>query len=695
MAYLTTPTNARDIILESDLVFENRFVSNAKSVVISSNSQVFTYDGTGVLSPATQYISITATKANTPNNITWTTVPSGIALYDAISGGSSVTGTSTATNTVYLRSANFVNTAVFTGSIASGTLTISSMTSGTISIGMTIAGGSVPAGCVVIALGTGTGGVGTYIVTILSTITVGSTIGLTGTAPANSVQVIATVVDGDVISDTTSIVKLQAGFGGISAILSNETHTIPTDSTGASPVFTGSGTNIYLYEGLTQLNYDPTGGGKAVGTWTVSPSGDGNLTVGAITRVGTTIYYAQVAALTAITNSVSTAVITYLITGTSSTGIPISVTKTQTFSKSKQGTPGTPGTNGTDSTVPGPTGAQTFRIYIKTQSSAEVPSVGSTSNVGAVPSGGSSALGTTWSYSAIAPSLLTGSQAQWQCDGTALAGYYSSITWGTPYLSYFKVGSLSAIIADLGSITAGSVVIGAPVLNTVATTANPIGTKIASGTGTRLNSDGIFAAGGATSSIVGNGAAIYLNGTVVSTGNITTNAVTTSATQEVIEGTLVYPSTGVAIPTSNDRINSSYGDYPIWSLGSIYTSYNIPLHINAVITVSVYFTPTTEMRRIRVTAGLGLRSTSNSFIYLGSSTVQRLISSTEQSVLFTVPISSATQNPALSADITDTLYTLELNCIAYFLTDTYDSPVNVPNRLLTGKGTFNYLRLKR
>ena len=209
--------------------------------------------------------------------------------------------------------------------------------------------------------------------------------------------------------------------------------------------------------------------------------------------------------------------------------------KTQTFSKSKQGTPGAPGNPGNPGNPgdPGATGAQVFIIYIRTESSSTVPTVGATSNVGAVPSGGagSGATTTVWQYTAISPVNLSGSQAQWQSDGTAPAGS-STVTWSTPYLSYFKVGSLSAITADLGSITAGSVVIGAPVLT---------GTKITSGTGTRLNSDGTFAAGGATSSIVGTGSAIYLNGEVISTGNITANAVTKITPLSVISGgTSVY-----------------------------------------------------------------------------------------------------------------------------------------------------------
>jgi hypothetical protein len=365
-------------------------------------------------------------------------VPSGTPLYAAIAGGSSITGTATATNTVYLRSADFVNTAVFTGSITAGVLTVTAVTSGTIGIGMTLTGTGVSTGCVIKALGTGTGGVGTYTVTAVSV----SSTSITGTAPANAVQIVATILDSEIVSDSVTIVKLQAGFGGISAILSNETHTIPTDSTGANPVFTGSGTNIYLYEGLTQLNYD--GVGTAAGTWTVSAVGDGNVTVGAISDLGS---YAQVAALTGIITGVSTAVITYTITGTSSTGIPISVVKTQTFSKSKQGTAGANGANGANGATgaTGDTGAQNYRVYIKTANSATSPGTPSNTTSGATP--------TLWSDSPITG--LSGSEAQWQSDGRQAAGT-TTTTWSTPYLSYFKVGSLAAITANIGALTMDS-----------------------------------------------------------------------------------------------------------------------------------------------------------------------------------------------------------------------------------------------
>ena len=55
---------------------------------------------------------------------------------------------------------------------------------------------------------------------------------------------------------------------------------------------------------------------------------------------------------------------------------------------------------------------------------------------------------------------MTAGQYMYQSDGilTGTAGVTTSgsISWGPPYLSNLKVGSLSAITANLGTITAGT-----------------------------------------------------------------------------------------------------------------------------------------------------------------------------------------------------------------------------------------------
>lgn len=67
--------------------------------------------------------------------------------------------------------------------------------------------------------------------------------------------------------------------------------------------------------------------------------------------------------------------------------------------------------------------------------------------------------GTTPSWSFTATSTLLSGQYMYQVDGTLNntpgTTNYTGINWGIPYLSNLKVGSLSAISANLGAITAG------------------------------------------------------------------------------------------------------------------------------------------------------------------------------------------------------------------------------------------------
>jgi len=83
-----------------------------------------------------------------------------------------------------IMSTNSAN-AVVTGSTSGTTMTVSAVTSGTLGVGQTISGGTIVPGTVINALGTGTGGPGTY--TISQTQTVASTtITATGTGLLNN-----------------------------------------------------------------------------------------------------------------------------------------------------------------------------------------------------------------------------------------------------------------------------------------------------------------------------------------------------------------------------------------------------------------------------------------------------------------------------------------------------------------------------
>lgn len=83
--------------------------ADSKLLYIYSDKQTFTYDGTNTLSPAGQYIALTATKQNTTATVTWSTSPS-VSLRSTTSASSSIVTTG---DLVYLHAADFAaNTAV-------------------------------------------------------------------------------------------------------------------------------------------------------------------------------------------------------------------------------------------------------------------------------------------------------------------------------------------------------------------------------------------------------------------------------------------------------------------------------------------------------------------------------------------------------------------------------------------------------
>ena len=91
--------------------------------------------------------------------------------------------------TYRLNIAQAIQTPIFTGYISTTTLTVTAVTSGNIAIGSVISGTGVTSGTTITALGTGTGGVGTYTVSVSQTAgSSGSPITITGTVVPTNIQ---------------------------------------------------------------------------------------------------------------------------------------------------------------------------------------------------------------------------------------------------------------------------------------------------------------------------------------------------------------------------------------------------------------------------------------------------------------------------------------------------------------------------
>jgi hypothetical protein len=175
--------------------------------------------------------------------------------------------------------------------------------------------------------------------------------------------------------------------------------------------------------------------------------------------------------------------------------------------------------------ISGSDGASSRICYAKSTSTslASTPTTYQTSGPSGFPPTNTWGGAETWQAT---PPTLAVNEALFQSDGI-----YNPVsdltTWNVPYLSNLKVGSLSAISANLGSVTAGELIIsgsgGTPTIS---------GTTM-TGTGTHLYNDGRFALGNSSGNIVYDGTKVSLNGfataltaynagaNVPATGNIT------------------------------------------------------------------------------------------------------------------------------------------------------------------------------
>ena len=131
--------------------------------------------------------------------------------------------------------------ATFTGSISSTTLTVTSVLSGTIAVGQAIFGQGVSQNTVITALGTGTGGTGTYTVsntkTVASTainsvaspaIVTGAISGttLTVSAVTSGTLRIGQTIDGTGVTDGTIIKAFGTGSGGVGTYTVSASQTV-------------------------------------------------------------------------------------------------------------------------------------------------------------------------------------------------------------------------------------------------------------------------------------------------------------------------------------------------------------------------------------------------------------------------------------------------------------------------------------
>ena len=141
------------------------------------------------------------------------------------------------------------------------------------------------------------------------------------------------------ISDSVTISKLRAGSDGLAVVLTNESHVLPAGETGvvAADGYTGSGTDIVVYEGTTQLTASATATRSAFRVGTITQSPASTITVGSVTYSSNKIVIGDHSAFSASANSV---VLSIPITVYRADGTVATITKTQTVAKARTGTTG-------------------------------------------------------------------------------------------------------------------------------------------------------------------------------------------------------------------------------------------------------------------------------------------------------------------------------------------------------------------
>lgn len=203
-----SPFFISDLNLVSSTVTESEYTaySSTSAVVVGDRRQVVSPSGTvtfTIANPCVMTWTISMLPDNTAVYFTSTdTLPTGIeankiyfvkwitdSTYNLrvkpdgapiITSGSQA-GTHTATATLHDVYEALLPSAIVTATIATTTMTVSAVTSGTLAVGMVLSGSGVTAKTTITALGTGIGGTGTYTVSISQT--VGSPITVTGCAP--------------------------------------------------------------------------------------------------------------------------------------------------------------------------------------------------------------------------------------------------------------------------------------------------------------------------------------------------------------------------------------------------------------------------------------------------------------------------------------------------------------------------------
>ena len=207
----------------------------------------------GFVRPGIVAGSLTGTVSNLTVNVTALTgtLAAGQMLSaTGLSPGLQVIALGTSTGGTGTAFATYQDAVVMTAAIATTVLTVSAVASGTLAIGQTVDGAGVTAGTYITALGTGTGGTGTYTLSASQTVTsttlyagqssnavvtgsIATTV-LTVTALTSGRLRVGQTISGTSVTGGTTITALVTGKGGTG------TYTVSASQTVTSTTITGT-----------------------------------------------------------------------------------------------------------------------------------------------------------------------------------------------------------------------------------------------------------------------------------------------------------------------------------------------------------------------------------------------------------------------------------------------------------------------
>jgi hypothetical protein len=241
------------------------------------------------------------------------------------------------------------SSAIFTGSISGTTLTVSVMQSGTIAVGQAIFGQGIAQNTVITALGTGTGGVGTYTVsdsqTVASTainsvvspasftgLIVGTTLVVTAVS-SGTIQIGQTIEAAGIVNGTI-ITAFGTGSGGVGTYTVSASQNLNFDAQFTASIATTVLTVTAVANGVIANNDYVYGSTVSVDTLITSlgtgTGGTGTYNINNSQTVGSsTIFSAPVAAQVTASIAANTMTVTAVSSGTLSVGQLIKGTNVQ------------------------------------------------------------------------------------------------------------------------------------------------------------------------------------------------------------------------------------------------------------------------------------------------------------------------------------------------------------------------------